>query len=71
MYGFFFFLSVSRRENCFHYFFQMVMVTFVDVVKKDIYKEASLLSLHPWTSVMEQKVFTVSYYTSIISVLIF
>lgn len=49
----------------------MVMVTFVDVVKKDIYKEASLLSLHPWTSVMEQKVFTVSYYTSIISVLIF
>lgn len=42
--------------SCFHYFFQMVLVTFVDVVTtKEIYKEASLLSLNHWTSVLEQK----------------
>ena len=56
------------EESRFHYFFQMVTSTFVEVVDSgDLLKKPLLLSLNHWTSGMVQTVFTISY-ISIIAV---
>lgn len=56
------------EESRFHYFFQMVTGTFVEVVDRgDLLKKPLLLSLNHWTSGMVPTVFTISY-ISIIAV---